>query len=49
VGAFLVGTKREIRVGKAGSLVLMVNDAKNTYADNDGEFRVDIIIIEEKP
>lgn len=48
-GAFLIGTKREIQVGEVGNLFLMVNDAKGTYADNDGEFRVDITIIEEKP
>jgi hypothetical protein len=41
-GAFLIGSKREIQVSETGYLYLMVNDAKGTYSDNDGEFRVDI-------
>jgi len=44
-GAFLIGSKREIQVSKTGYLYLMVNDAKGTYSDNDGEFRVDIKLI----
>jgi hypothetical protein len=47
-GAFLIGSKREVQVGETGYLYLMVNDAKGTYSDNDGEFRVgvDIKIVE---
>ena len=41
-GAFLIGSKREIQVNQNGDLYLMVNDAKGTYSDNDGEFRVEI-------
>jgi len=48
-GAFLVGTKREVHSKESGDLFLMVNDAKGTYADNDGEFRVDISIVEPEP
>ena len=44
-GAFLIGSKREIQINKPGYLYLMVNDAKGTYKDNDGEFRVDIKIV----
>jgi hypothetical protein len=44
-GAFLIGSKREIQVSETGNLYLMVNDAKGTYSDNDGEFRVDIKLI----
>jgi hypothetical protein len=44
-GAFLIGSKREIQVSETGYLYLMVNDAKGTYSDNDGEFRVDIKLI----
>jgi hypothetical protein len=44
--AFLIGSKREIQITKTGYLYLMVNDAKGSYDDNDGEFRVDIRISE---
>ncbi len=44
-GAFLIGSKREIQVSEPGYLYLMVNDAKGTYSDNDGEFRVDIKLV----
>ncbi len=44
-GAFLIGSKREIRFSETGYLHLMVNDAKGTYSDNDGEFRVDIRLV----
>jgi len=43
--AFLIGSKREIEVTSEGILYLAVNDAKGTYGDNDGEFRVDIRIL----
>jgi len=43
--AFLIGSKREIQAKETGYLYLMVNDAKGTYGDNDGEFRVDIKIV----
>jgi hypothetical protein len=45
-GAFLIGSKREIEASQDGYLHLMVNDAKGTYEDNDGEYRVDIRILE---
>lgn len=45
-GAFLIGSKREIEIEEDGVLCLKVNDAKDAYGDNDGEFRVDIKIIE---
>ena len=44
--AFLIGSRREIEVTEGGTLYLAVNDAKGTYKDNDGEFRVDIRIVE---
>lgn len=44
-GAFLIGSKREIQASQAGDLYLMVNDAKGTYSDNDGEFRVEIKVV----
>jgi hypothetical protein len=44
--AFLIGSRREIEVTEEGNLYLAVNDAKGTYSDNDGEFRVDIRIME---
>lgn len=44
-GAFLIGSKREIQVNQNGDLYLMVNDAKGTYGDNDGEFRVEIKLV----
>ena len=40
--SFFIGTKREIEVTEEGYLYLAVNDARSTYGDNDGEFRVDI-------
>jgi len=40
--SFFIGTKREIEVTEEGYLHLAVNDARGTYGDNDGEFRVDI-------
>lgn len=43
--AFFVGSKREVEVTEGGMLYLAVNDAKGTYADNDGEFRVDIQVV----
>jgi len=43
--AFYIGTKKEIQVAADGYLYLAVNDAKGTYADNDGEFRVDIRVL----
>ena len=44
--AFLIGSKNEIDATEEGILYLAVNDAKGTYDDNDGEFLVDIRIIE---
>lgn len=44
--AFRIGSKREIQVSKTGYLYLMVNDAKGTYNDNNGEFLVEIRILE---
>lgn len=44
-GAFFIGSKREIQVSQTGDLYLLVNDAKGTYSDNDGEFRVDIKLV----
>lgn len=46
--AFFIGSKREIEVTEDGYLSLAVNDAKGTYGDNDGEFRVDIQVIAEE-
>ena len=43
--AFYIGTKKEIQVTQDGDLCLAVNDAKGTYGDNDGEFRVDIQVL----
>ncbi len=43
--AFFIGSRREIIAAEDGILYLSVNDAKGTYSDNDGEFRVDISII----
>ncbi|MDA2933978.1 LecA/PA-IL family lectin [Acidobacteria bacterium AH-259-D05] len=40
--SFLIGSRRELEAGEDGELWLMVNDAKGTHGDNDGEFRVDI-------
>lgn len=42
--AFFIGSKREIEISEEGILYLAVNDARGTYADNDGEFRVDMQI-----
>ena len=44
--AFLIGSRREIEVTEEGNLYLAVNDEKATYSDNDGEFRVDIRVVE---
>jgi len=44
--ALLIGSRREVEVAEEGTLYLAVNDAKGTYGDNDGEFRVDIRIVE---
>jgi len=44
-GAFFIGSKREFQATQTGNLYLMVNDAKGTYSDNDGEFRVDIKVV----
>jgi hypothetical protein len=43
--AFYIGSKKEIEVVEDGYLFLAVNDAKGTYGDNDGEFRVDIQVL----
>ena len=43
--SFFIGTKRDIIFQEDGYLFLAVNDAKGTYGDNDGEFRVDIQIL----
>jgi hypothetical protein len=43
--AFFIGAKREVVASESGSLYLAINDAKGTYADNDGEYRVDIRIV----
>jgi hypothetical protein len=40
--AFRTGAKRELYAPNDGRLFLAVNDARGTYSDNDGEFRVDI-------
>lgn len=40
--SFFVGSKRVVEASEDGDLFLMVNDAKGTYDDNNGEFRVDI-------
>lgn len=44
--SFLIGSKREIEAPESGTLFLKINDAQGTYGDNNGEFRVDIRIIE---
>lgn len=44
--AFLIGSRKEIEVTEGGTLYLAINDAEGTYEDNDGEFRVDIRIVE---
>ena len=46
--AFHIGTKKEIEVTQEGFLHLAVNDAKGTYGDNDGEFRVDIQVLSDE-
>jgi hypothetical protein len=40
--AFRIGARRELDVTADGRLYLAVNDARGTYSDNDGEYRVDI-------
>lgn len=40
--AFLIGTHREIVADRDGFLHLAVNDAKGTYSDNQGEYRVTV-------
>jgi len=40
--AFLIGSAREIAADRAGFLHLAINDAKGTYADNQGEYRVTV-------
>lgn len=47
--AFKIGSKREYEVTSEGELYLAVNDAKGTYGDNFGDFRVDIKIDEIQP
>jgi hypothetical protein len=47
--AIKIGTKRELEVLEEGELCLAVNDAKGTYGDNKGEFRVEIRIEENEP
>ncbi len=42
--AYFVGVKRQIAVNEDGELHLAVNDARGTYADNSGEYRVEIRI-----
>ena len=44
--AFIIGCKREVTVQEDGELYLKVNDVVGAYNDNDGEYRVDIKIIE---
>lgn len=43
--AFVAGTKREFD-NEEGELWLAVNDAKGTYEDNVGEFRVEVTLTE---
>jgi hypothetical protein len=43
--SFFIGSKNEFDVTEEGYLYLSVNDAKGTYGDNDGEFRVDIRVM----
>jgi hypothetical protein len=43
---FLIGSKWEMIVENDGYLFLMVNDAKGTYEDNNGEYRVEIRVLE---
>jgi hypothetical protein len=40
--AFLIGEHAEIAVGSEGYLYLAVNDAKETYGDNEGEYEITI-------
>ncbi|MGB5933474.1 MAG: caspase family protein [Anaerolineae bacterium] len=44
--AFLIGEKAEISVNGEGYLYLAVNDAKGTYADNEGEYEVTVRVIQ---
>lgn len=44
--AFLIGSRKEIQVTEEGILYLAINDVKGAYHDNDGEFRVDIRIVQ---
>lgn len=43
--AFLVGEEKEIAVDGEGYLHLAVNDAKGTYADNEGEYEVTVRVV----
>lgn len=42
--SFRIGSRREVHATSSGRLHLAINDAKGTYGDNDGEYRVDIHI-----
>jgi hypothetical protein len=42
--AFRVGARRELVASTSGRLRLAINDSKGSYGDNDGEYRVDILI-----
>ncbi len=46
--SFFIGAKKEITVTEKGYLFLAVNDVKGAYGDNDGEFRVDIQVIDDE-
>lgn len=43
--AFLVSEKREVIAATEGYLYLAVNDAKGTYADNEGEYEVTVRLV----
>jgi hypothetical protein len=40
--SFSIGARREMKSPASGRLFLAINDARGTYSDNDGEYRVDI-------
>ncbi len=42
--AFLIGDEKEIIADREGYLYLAINDAKGTYADNQGEYRVAVSV-----
>ena len=44
--AFFIGSKREIDVQEEGYLYLAINDAKGTFADNEGAYRVDVKLVQ---